>query len=128
MIVAKFDKNCRLSCRIRDFTIYSDVRPASGGDDTAPEPPEYTAASLAMCVGTYFVFYCNQHDLDPCGFEVSVEPEVAEAPKRFVKYTVNFTFPPEFPEARKKAAKAFATACPVGNTLERGCTVEFNFN
>ena len=127
MLKCKHENGLRFSVDIRGFKIFTDVRPEKGGEDSAPEPPEYMHAALLTCTATYFLFYCNQHNIPSEGFEVSIDMEAAEAPPRIAKYYLMFKFPPDFPEKRKKAAKAYMNACPVGNTLKSGCEIEHVF-
>ena len=127
IIKCKHERGVRFSVDIRGFKIYSDLLVDQGGDDSAPEPIEYMHAALLTCTATYFLLYCKQHDLDPQGFEISIDTESEKAPSRISKYYLLFKYPPDFPEKRKRGAKAYMNACSVGNTLKAGCEIEHVF-
>ena len=124
MIRVRYDSNLKLIADVRDFQLKTDIMKGQGGDDTAPEPLEFFISSLGLCIGIYFVFFCRSRDIAPEGFEITVDYEMASAPKRVGKFSVNLKFPDGFPEKYKRAAKRFISMCPVEKTLEHGAEVE----
>jgi len=128
MVVVKQIDKFRLVAETRGLMVATDLKSENGGDNTAPEPPEILQVSLAQCIAMFFLFFCNSRNIDPTGFSVELEPEMAQAPKRFVRFDVNIILPPNFPYTERAAALRYVSSCPVGKTLKMGAIVEITLD
>lgn len=103
--------------KIRDHMVAADEPRDAGGDDTAPNPQELLAASLASCTAVTMEMYAQRKGWDVRGVEVCCDYTPAErgCPTRF---NLVMRFPESLAEDRVERLRVIAAKCPVHRTLD----------
>jgi putative redox protein len=103
--------------RIRDHLTAADEPVESGGDDTAPNPQELLAASLASCTAITLEMYAERKGWDVGPLEVECEYSPAErgCPTRF---ELIVRMPDGLSEDQVQRLMQIAAKCPVHRTLD----------
>ena len=86
-------------------------------EDTAPEPLELLAASLASCTAVTMEMYAQRKGWDVGGVEVTCDYAPADrgCPTRF---NLVMRFPDELSEDQVEKLRVIAAKCPVHRTLD----------
>ncbi|MGN6607129.1 MAG: OsmC family protein [Jatrophihabitans sp.] len=108
----------RFAVTVRGHTFEVDQPREEGGTDVGPTPVELFAASLASCIATLARSYCERHDVDAAGLEVTCDWTVADRPRRVDTMTVAITPPTGLPDERRAGFLAVASHCTVHNSLD----------
>ncbi|MEV4715145.1 OsmC family protein [Micromonospora sp. NPDC049374] len=104
--------------RVRDHRLLADQPVDAGGADTAPNPTELFAASLAACVAYYAGRYLTRHGHDRAGLTVTASFEMAtDRPARVAAIRITVRPPTDLPPEKWPALRAVASHCTVHNTL-----------
>jgi putative redox protein len=103
--------------KVRDHFVAVDEPREAGGDDSAPNPQELLAASLASCTAITLEMYAQRKGWDIGSVEVECEYSPAErgCPTRF---ELIMRFPPELDQEQVERLRVIAAKCPVHRTLE----------
>ena len=103
--------------KVRDHFISADEPREAGGDDTAPNPQELLAASLASCTAITLEMYASRKgwDLGPVEVECEYSPAERGCPTRF---ELILRFPPDLDQEQVERLRVIAAKCPVHRTLE----------
>jgi putative redox protein len=102
---------------IRDHQFGVDEPREAGGDDTAPNPQELLAASLASCTAITMEMYAARKGWD-IG-EVEVECQYSPAERGCpTKFELVLRFPANLSEEQVERLRVIAAKCPVHRTLD----------
>ena len=107
----------RHTVKIRSHELAVDERAEVGGTDTAPEPLELLAASLASCTAVTMEMYAKRKGWNVEGLEVEARYSPAErgCPTRF---ELVMRMPEHLSEEQVERLQVIAAKCPVHRTLE----------
>jgi putative redox protein len=107
----------RHAVQVRDHQVVVDEPFEAGGDDTAPDPRELLAVSLASCTAITMEMYAARKGWDIGHVEVDVEYTPAErgCPTRF---ELIMRLPDGLPEDQVERLRVIAAKCPVHRALE----------
>jgi putative redox protein len=105
----------RLAIRDHQFTV--DEPREAGGDDSAPNPQELLAASLASCTAITMEMYAARKGWDIGDVEVEVQYSPAERGCP-TKFELILRFPADLPEEQVERLRVIAAKCPVHRTLD----------
>ena len=107
----------RHTVKIRSHELAVDERAEVGGTDTAPEPLELLAASLASCTAVTMEMYAQRKGWDVGGVEVTCDYTPADrgCPTRF---NLVMRFPDSLNEGQVEKLRVIAAKCPVHRTLD----------
>ena len=102
---------------IRQHEMLADEPKDHGGDDTAPNPQELLAASLASCTAITMEMYADRKgwDIGEIVVDVDYEPAQRGSP---TKFEMVVKLPKELPEDQREKLMQIAAKCPVHRTLE----------
>ena len=102
---------------IRRHTLRADEPEDAGGDDTAPNPQELLAASLASCTAITMEMYAQRKgwDIGPIEVEAEFAPAERGAP---TKFKLVMRFPKELSSEQVERLRVIAAKCPVHRTLD----------
>jgi len=103
--------------RVRDHHVSADEPHETGGDDSAPNPQELLAVSLASCTAITMEMYAQRKGWDIGSVEVSCEYTPADrgCPTRF---QLVLRLPDGLSEEQLDKLQAIAAKCPVHRTLD----------
>jgi putative redox protein len=102
---------------IRTHQVTTDEPREAGGGDTAPNPQEMLAASLASCTAITMEMYAARKGWD-LG-EVEVECQYTPAERGCpTKFELVLRLPPELSDDEVERLKVIAAKCPVHRTLD----------
>lgn len=107
----------RHTVQVRDHQVLVDEVVAAGGEDSAPDPQELLAASLASCSAITMEMYAQHKGWDLGHVEVLVEyspPERGCA----TKFELVLRLPDHVPDEHAERLRAIAAKCPVHRALE----------
>jgi len=115
--VARRKGNYRHEIEIRSHQIGADEPEDAGGDDTAPNPQELLAASLASCTAVTMEMYARRKgwDIGPIEVEAEYSPAERGAPTRF---QMVLRLPKDLQPEQVDRLRAIAAKCPVHRTLD----------
>ena len=125
-IVIVHESGVRFDVRIRSHRLTVDQTIRGGGDDGGPEPIELLGAALGSCIAYYIHQFCRARSLPCDGLVVSVDQQMADAPRRVAKFDVGVSLPDAFPERYLEAIERVVRSCPVHNTLASGARIEMS--
>jgi len=89
----------------------------SGGPDTAPNPQELLAVSLASCTAITMEMYAARKGWDIGHVEVAVEYSPAERGCP-TKFELVMRLPDDLPDEQAERLRAIAAHCPVHRALD----------
>jgi putative redox protein len=102
---------------IRSHQVATDEPREAGGEDTAPNPQEMLAASLASCTAITMEMYAARKGWD-LG-EVEVECQYTPAERGCpTKFELVLRLPPDLSDDEVERLKVIAAKCPVHRTLD----------
>jgi len=103
--------------KVRAHHVSADEPHETGGDDTAPNPQELLAASLASCTAITMEMYAERKGWDIGPVEVTCEYTPADrgCPTRF---QLVLRLPESLTEEQLDKLHAIAAKCPVHRTLD----------
>ena len=105
------------SVSIRDHQFGVDESREAGGEDTAPNPQEMLAASLASCTAITMEMYASRKGWD-LG-EVEVECQYTPAERGCpTKFDLILRLPPDLSDEQIERLRVIAAKCPVHRTLD----------
>lgn len=109
-------------------TILNDVPPSPdwGGQDRAPTPPDYFAASLCSCIAAFVVRYGAQSGINTDGMRVDMHFEKATNPAHLSNIKLDIHLPNADVGARIEAIKRVCEHCTVSETITRMGQLEIN--
>ncbi len=102
---------------IRDHEMAADEPKDHGGDDSAPNPQELLAASLASCTAITMEMYAERKGWDIGEVVVDVDYEPAQRGS-VTKFVMKVRLPKELPEDQREKLMQVVAKCPVHRTLE----------
>jgi putative redox protein len=107
----------RHTVQVRDHQVNVDEPFEAGGDDSAPDPRELLAASLASCTAITMEMYAARKGWDIGHVEVDVEYSPAErgCPTKFM---LVMRLPDDMPEEQVERLRVIAAKCPVHRALD----------
>jgi putative redox protein len=103
--------------QVRDHQVTVDEPLDAGGDDSAPDPQELLAASLASCTAITMEMYAARKGWDIGHVEVDVEYTPAERGCP-TKFELVLRLPDELPDDQAERLRAIAAKCPVHRVLD----------
>jgi len=103
--------------RIRQHELAADEPLDAGGDDSAPNPQELLAASLASCTAITIEMYAKRKgwDLGPVAVDVEYAPAERGCQTRFA---LVLRLPEDLTEEQVDRLRVIAAKCPVHRTLD----------
>lgn len=103
--------------KVRDHFVSVDEPREAGGEDTAPNPQELLAASLATCTAITLEMYAERKgwEIGPVEVECEYSPAERGCPTRF---ELILRFPPDLDQEQVERLRVIAAKCPVHRTLE----------
>lgn len=103
--------------RIRQHELAADEPLDAGGDDSAPNPQELLAASLASCTAITIEMYAKRKgwDLGPVAVDVEYTPAERGCQTRF---ELVLRLPDGLSDEQVERLKVIAAKCPVHRTLD----------
>jgi putative redox protein len=103
--------------QVRQHQLLADEPTDHGGDDSAPNPQEILAASLASCTAITMEMYAQRKGWDIGGVEVEAQYTPAErgCPTRF---ELTLRFPADVSDEQVERLRVIAAKCPVHRTLD----------
>jgi len=107
----------KLAARHQGFEVICDQPRDSGGDNTAMTPTQLFVASLAMCVGTYVLFFAKRHDIPVEGMKIEVDYQMARDPYRVGAIQVNVRLPARVSQQHLTGLQRSAEGCVVHNAF-----------
>ena len=110
----------RHTVKIRSHELAVDERAEVGGTDTAPEPLELLAASLASCTAVTMEMYAQRKEWPLEGVDVKVDYTAKPTPS-FVKH---ITMRGPLDDRQKARMLEIAELCPVAKLLKSGVAME----
>ncbi|HTU79226.1 MAG TPA: OsmC family protein [Solirubrobacteraceae bacterium] len=107
----------RHTVQIRDHQMAVDEPLDAGGDDTAPDPQELLAVSLASCAAITMEMYAARKgwDIGPVEVEVEYSPAERGCP---TKFQLVMRLPDDLPEDQVERLCVIAAKCPVHRVLD----------
>ena len=111
--------------RVRGHDVVSDMSEKDGGQDAGPSPVELLAGALGACIAMMVQSYCQRHGYDG-DVEVSLTPELADAPKRVGGIVVDVDLPDSVPEDKIDAVRRMAERCPIHEPLRNPPRVDID--
>jgi putative redox protein len=102
---------------VRQHEMLADEPKDHGGEDSAPNPQEMLAASLASCTAITMEMYAERKgwDIGEVVVDVDYEPAQRGSP---TKFEMVVKLPKELPEDQREKLMQIAAKCPVHRTLE----------
>jgi len=102
---------------VRQHELTADEPKEDGGEDSAPNPQELLAASLASCTAITMEMYAERKgwDIGEVVVDVDYEPAQRGSP---TKFEMVVRLPKELPEDQREKLMQIAAKCPVHRTLE----------
>ncbi|MBN2334808.1 OsmC family protein, partial [Candidatus Bathyarchaeota archaeon] len=82
------------------------------------------ASALGMCTGMHIAGYLKRHNIEYSGFEVTVDNESAESPRRCGRFITRVTLKADLDERQLRELRDEANRCYVGNTLKSGAEID----
>jgi putative redox protein len=107
----------RHTVQVRDHQFTVDEALDVGGDDTAPDPQELLAASLASCTAITMEMYAARKGWDIGHVEVDVEYSPAERGCP-TKFQLVMRLADDVPEDQVERLRVIAAKCPVHRALD----------
>jgi putative redox protein len=107
----------RHTVQVRDHQFTVDEPLDVGGDDTAPDPQELLAASLASCTAITMEMYAARKGWDIGSVEVDAEYTPAERGCP-TKFQIVLRLPDNLPEEQVERLRVIAAKCPVHRALD----------
>jgi len=107
----------RHTVKIRSHELAVDERAEVGGTDTAPEPLELLAASLASCTAVTMEMYAQRKGWDIGGVEVEAQYTPAERGCP-TKFSLTLRLPSDLTDEQVERLRVIAAKCPVHRTLD----------
>jgi putative redox protein len=107
----------RHTVQVRQHQLHADEPVDTGGEDTAPNPQEILAASLASCTAITMEMYAQRKGWDIGAVEVEAQYTPAErgCPTRF---ELILRFPADVSDEQVERLRVIAAKCPVHRTLD----------
>src|SRR3712207_884040 len=102
---------------IRSHQLSTDEPLDQGGEDTAPNPQELLAASLASCTAITMEMYAQRKGWDLGYVEVSCEYAPAERGCP-TKFELVMRLPADAPDEQVEKLKVIAAKCPIHRVLD----------
>lgn len=107
----------RHSVHVRDHQLTVDEPLQVGGQDTAPNPQELLAVSLASCTAITMEMYAARKGWEIGHVEVAVEYSPAERGCP-TKFELIMRLPDDIPDEQAERLRAIAAKCPVHRALD----------
>jgi putative redox protein len=107
----------RHAVQVRDHQLTVDEPLEAGGQDTAPNPQELLAVSLASCTAITMEMYAARKGWDIGHVEVAVEYSPAERGCP-TKFELVMRLPDDLPDEQAERLRAIAAKCPVHRALD----------
>jgi putative redox protein len=107
----------RHAVQVRDHQLTVDEPLEAGGQDTAPNPQELLAVSLASCTAITMEMYAARKGWDIGHVEVAVEYSPAERGCP-TKFELIMRLPDDLPDDQAERLRAIAAKCPVHRALD----------
>lgn len=117
-IIVDFPGGSRVDAHIRTHTLSTDLPPAAGGEDSAPNPFETFLGSLGTCAGIFILGFCRQRNLPVEGIRLRQEAHLNPTTGMAEKIDLEIQVPPSFPEEYHQALIRAAAQCKVKKHLE----------
>jgi putative redox protein len=107
----------RHTVQVREHQLTVDEPLDAGGDDSAPDPQELLAVSLASCTAITMEMYAARKGWDIGHVEVDVEYTPAERGSP-TKFQLVMRLPDDLPEDQVERLRVIAAKCPVHRVLD----------
>ena len=125
-IVVTPESGVQFDVQIRSHHLLVDQTIRGGGDDAGPEPVELLGAALGSCIAYYVTRFCRARSLPCDDLAVTVEQQMADAPRRVAAFAVGVSLPASFPARYLEAVERVVQSCPVHNTLAGGARIDLS--
>ena len=107
----------KLVTRHQGLEVVCDQPEEEGGENSAMTPTQLFVASLAMCAGSYVLFFAKRHDIRVEGMKIETEYQMAKNPYRVGSIQVTVLLPAPISEDLRAALQRSAEGCVVHNSL-----------
>jgi putative redox protein len=107
----------RHTVQVREHQLMVDEPLDAGGDDSAPDPQELLAVSLASCTAITMEMYAVRKGWDIGHVEVDVEYTPADRGCP-TKFQLIMRLPDDLPEDQVERLRVIAAKCPVHRVLD----------
>jgi len=124
LITISREKDLVFKSELRNHTFFSDMAVDDGGKDDAPSPADYLVCSLGSCFGMIIERYCQSHEYNSEGTEISMTYMLNDKPKAVKSITADIALPEDFPDDRKKAILNSIKTCVIFNTLSKDVEID----
>lgn len=108
-----FPGGMRVDAEYKGFVIKTDQPVYWGGDGSAPAPFDLFLASIATCVGLYFLAFCQKRKILLEKAAIVMRLKKNPQAKMVEKISFDIQLPPGFPEKYKAAVIKAADSCSV---------------
>jgi putative redox protein len=127
-VVIEYLGGMKLVARDNGLEVVCDQPEDQGGENSAMTPTQLLVASLAMCVGTYLLFFARRHDIPTEGMRIETEYQTAEDPHRVGAIQVTVHMPAPVSDHHRAALQRAADGCLVHNTLHHSPDTSITVN
>ena len=91
--IVNYEQGWKFSVQCGRHTVHVDLPQESGGNDEAPNPPQYFLASLSSCVGVYVLSFCKNSGLNADGMQIKISAKKAQHPSRLENINIEIALP-----------------------------------
>ena len=112
-IDVSFTGGKKMSARVGDRTITTDLPTAIGGSGTSTEPFTLFLTSIATCAGLYALNFCDARKISTDGMDLRMRYDFDLKTKRCNTLTIDLKLPIGFPEKYQKAILKAMDLCTV---------------
>jgi uncharacterized OsmC-like protein len=112
-IDVSFTGGKKLTARVGNNTITTDVPAQIGGNGTAPAPFTLFLTSIATCAGLYALNFCEARNIPTDNMALSMRYDFDLKTKRCETLTIDLTLPTGFPQEYQKAIIKAMDRCTV---------------
>jgi putative redox protein len=99
--------------RVRDHVLRSDLKPSSGGTDTAPGPHDYFDAALASCQVATAMWYAKRHAIPLERVSCRVDSDDTDEAKGIYKMTLHVELVGALTDDQRASIMRAIEKCPI---------------
>ena len=118
---------CRAEHAESGAVIVTDAPKDNHGNGASFSPSELLSVSLGSCILSIMGIMAQSLGLNITGATATVEKEMANAPRRIARISVQVHVPGVFQEDQRQRLEAAAHACPVHNILAIESPISFRW-
>ena len=110
--------NMKVDAHVRDFTVRTDQKVDSDGDNTGPTPLELFFASLGTCASVNIAYFCIERKIPYKDIQMKMTIERDDRSHAVKKINMEIALPADFPEKYRNALLKAIDACAVKKTIK----------